>query len=160
MKNTLIISGFPGIGKTYFYRAYNNDEFIIADSDSSKYSHKVVNGERIKNPTFVEEYIEHIKSLIGKIDIILVSTHEDVRNALMDNNIPFTIIYPDESLLNEYIGRYFMRGSDIGFLNLLASNFYNWISDIDSIDNKKVDKIKMSEYGTYLCDIFRTYYQI
>lgn len=36
MKDTLIISGFPGVGKSYFKD--NNNDLIILDSDSSNFS--------------------------------------------------------------------------------------------------------------------------
>lgn len=36
MKETLIISGFPGVGKSYFFN--NNSNLIALDSDSSEFS--------------------------------------------------------------------------------------------------------------------------
>lgn len=36
MKDTLIISGFPGVGKSYFNN--NNSKLITLDSDSSNFS--------------------------------------------------------------------------------------------------------------------------
>lgn len=36
MKDTLIISGFPGVGKSYFKN--NNSKLTILDSDSSNFS--------------------------------------------------------------------------------------------------------------------------
>lgn len=35
-KDTMVISGFPGIGKSYFFR--KNKDKIVLDSDSSKFS--------------------------------------------------------------------------------------------------------------------------
>ena len=53
----------------------------FADSDSSVFSWIEVNGKKERNPDFLSDYIEHIKSLIGKVDYIFVSSHGDVRDA-------------------------------------------------------------------------------
>lgn len=50
---TVIISGFHGIGKSYFYNN-NHKTLKISDSDSSKFDKK----------DFPNNYIKHIKKLI------------------------------------------------------------------------------------------------
>lgn len=128
--DTTIISAFPGMGKTYFYN--NANGIIIADSDSSKYSwiyHD--DGTKERNPEFPKNYIEHIKSLIGKVEYIFVSTHEEVRNALFDNNIPFIIVYPDRCLKSDFIERYKNRGSDKDFVKLMDEKFEEWVKGIN-----------------------------
>lgn len=138
---TVIISAFPGTGKTFFYN--NANGITIADSDSGKYSwiHKE-DGTKERNPEFPENYIKHIKSLIGKVEYIFVSTHEEVRNALFNNNIPFIIVYPHESLKSEFIRRYKERGSDEAFIKLLDENFEKWTRDLSDwvIDKTSVSK--------------------
>ncbi len=127
--NTTIISAFPGMGKTYFYN--NANGITIADSDSSKYSwiyHE--DGTKERNPEFPKNYIEHIKSLIGKVEYIFVSTHEEVRNALFDNKIPFIVVYPDTCLKSEFIERYKNRGSDEAFVKLMDEKFEEWVEGI------------------------------
>ena len=56
---------------------------------------------RVRNPNFVEDYIGHIKENIGKVDIIFVSTHLEVRQSLQDNNIEYYTVYPSKNMLNE-----------------------------------------------------------
>lgn len=58
---------------------------MCLDSDSSNFSWvKDENGNNTKerNPEFPKNYIEHIKSNIGKVDVIFVSSHKVVREAL------------------------------------------------------------------------------
>lgn len=154
MKRTVIISGFPGIGKSTLLEL--RKDLQIADSDSSKFSHTYdENGNKIVNPDFPMNYMSHIKSLIGKVDIILVSTHEEIRNALVQEEIPFNIIYPSKKLKAEYVGRYYLRKSPETLINKIADSFYEWIDDIDEMTEETVHKFKIGEYGAYLSDIIK-----
>lgn len=72
MMDTKIISAFPGTGKSYVYRKYINSDLKIIDSDSSKFSKEY----------FPANYIEHIKRCLGRYDIVFVSSHKSVRQAL------------------------------------------------------------------------------
>jgi spore cortex formation protein SpoVR/YcgB (stage V sporulation) len=56
VKKTLVISAFPGCGKSHFFR--NNKDKEVLDSDSSKFD----------KAHFPKNYIEHIKSNLGKVD--------------------------------------------------------------------------------------------
>ena len=116
MKQTKIISAFPGTGKSHFF---NNTDLFVLDSDSSYFD----------KSKFPQNYIEHIKSYIGKVDYILVSSHEDVRNALKENFIDFLLVYPSIEIKNEYLDRYKVRGSSDGFVNLINANWDKWIKD-------------------------------
>jgi hypothetical protein len=62
MKQTFVISAFPGCGKSYCYKKYQ-DRFSILDSDSSEFSWiKDNEGKNTKerNPDFPNNYIDHI----------------------------------------------------------------------------------------------------
>ena len=85
MKNTHVISAFLGCGKTTAYIKLK-DKIDVLDSDSSFFDKK----------DFPRNYIEHIKSNIGKVDVIFVSSHQIVRNALKENNITFSMYYPSK----------------------------------------------------------------
>ena len=80
----------------------------------------------------------------------MVSSHKEVRDALVENGIEFTLVYPDKSIKDEYIQRYIDRGSPDSFINLLTKNWELWI---DELDNQiGCDKIKLKE-GEYLSDV-------
>lgn len=151
-KNTLIISGFPGIGKSHFYRKNKKEGKIVLDSDSSKFSWiKDENGNNTKerDPNFPNNYIKYIKENIGKADIILVSSHKNVRDALVENDIPFTLVYPHREIKEEYLQRYKDRGSDGPFVELLNNNWDNFINELE--EQEGCDKIELEE-GKYLSD--------
>ena len=154
-KKPILVAGFPGVGKSFIYQ--NNTDIKIIDSDSSKYSHTIIKPgiHSIPNKDFPNNYINMIKELMEdtSIDLIMVSTHEVVRNALIKEKIPFTIVYPDKKFKDEYIGRYYKRGSSDSLIKLISDNFENWVDDIGAIDNEYVIKVKLDQYGMYLNDV-------
>lgn len=137
----LIISAFPACGKTY---AVNNLQekyhLKMVDSDSSKFSW-TENHER--NPEFPDNYIQHIHELCNmpdndenKPDIIFVSSHEVVRNALIKNNIKYILCYPSTFLKDEWMRRIRERGNDENFIKFIDDNYMAFIHDIEYMDGK------------------------
>ena len=118
---TVLCAAFPGTGKSTMYRRYARSEKIILDSDSSKFN----------KDQFPENYLQHIKDNIGKVDVICISSHKEVRDALVANNLPFTLIYPDKSTKDEYISRYTDRGNSSQFIELMEKNWGLWIDECE-----------------------------
>lgn len=137
-KSTLIISAFPGCGKSHMFR--NQNDRIILDSDSSTFD----------KSDFPRNYIEHIKENIGKADIIMVSSHKEVRDALVENNIDFTLVYPKNDIKEEYIQRYVERGNNEQFVELLTKNWDDWITQLEQ--QTDCEKIELKS-GEYLSDV-------
>lgn len=138
MKKTKIISAFPACGKTYAFEKLNENGYKILDSDSSKFSWMIEdNGIKVRNPEFPSNYIQHIKENIGKADYIFVSSHKEVRDALIENNIHFTLVYPDRNMKAEWIGRIFLRGSGEKFCQLIANNWDSWIDEMEEVECDK-----------------------
>lgn len=136
--NTLVVSAFPGCGKSHLFR--NKGEKKILDSDSSTFD----------KSQFPDNYITHIKSNLGNVDIILVSSHKVVRDALEKEGIDFTLVYPNREIKDEYIQRYVDRGNDEKFVELLKSNWNNWMDELES--QTGCNKVELKE-GEYLSDI-------
>ena len=135
-KRTVVISAFPCCGKTYAFEHYQ-DKYSMLDSDSSQFSwcykpnpidpDKV---EKYRNPEFPNNYIEHIKENIGKVDIIFVSSHLQVRQALTDAGIRFCTVYPKKEMLNEWVGRMYRRGSDENFIKFQIDHWDEFMENI------------------------------
>ena len=136
---TFIISGFPGVGKSWLKNKYKEG---ISDSDSSQFP----------KDDFPQNYIKHIKSLIGDKSIILTSTHKEVLDGLESENIDYILVYPQKELKEEYLERYKERGSPEGFIKLLDSKWDEFMSDLENTYPKK--RIILKE-GQYLKDIFK-----
>lgn len=167
MKNTKIIAAFPACGKTYYFKnkALN---ISVLDSDSSKFSWmEVVDQEyemknrgktdyqqryiKVRNPDFPQNYINHIKENIGKVDYILVSTHEEVRIALENEGIDYYLVYPNTRLKEEWVGRCFLRGSGEKFCQLIADKWVAWTYQMLTDHHEGY----VLEHGEYLSDAIR-----
>lgn len=148
MKNTQIVSAFPATGKSYFTK---NTSKNVLDSDSSNFSWTINEDDtKIRNPNFPNNYIQHIKENIGKVDIIFVSSHKEVREALVENNIEFTLVFPNNRTKTEYLKRYKDRGNDKNFINFIKNNWNGFIQDL--LCQKSCWKLIL-EKGQYISNI-------
>ena len=87
---------------------------------------------KVRNPDFPNNYIEHIKENIGKVDIIFVSSHLQVREALTNAGIQFCTVYPKKEMLNEWVGRMYRRGSSPDFIKFQIEHWDEFVGNIDS----------------------------
>lgn len=132
-----VIAGFPGIGKSTFCKKFPG---AVSDSDSSKFD----------KAHFPGNYIKHIEEMRKEVDVVLVSSHIAVRQALVKAGIPFTLVYPKKDCKVEYIRRYMERGSPESFINLLKANWEGWLDECAAQGN--CEHIEL-ECGQYLADV-------
>jgi len=148
-KQTVVVSGFPGVGKSYFV---NNGDYIALDSDSSNFSWLTdEDGNKTRHPNFPTNYIEHIKSNLGKVDYILVSSHDVVRDALRENNIRYVSVFPDKSLKHDFMNRYKERNSPEPFLRLMDKQYDSFVDGLMNDTNKR--RVVLQDEGLYLSDV-------
>lgn len=143
MKKTMIISAFPGCGKTYLYK--NSDKlkfkylgkgqkFSFCDSDSSHYK---------KQEGWERQYVDDLEKKLGTVDFLFISQHKGVLSELESRHIPFVIIAPDNSdwitderrmiIKQQWFGRFILRGNSHisnfeSWLELLKNNYDEWTS--------------------------------
>ena len=139
----MIISAFPGVGKTYLY---NNHPDLISDSDSSKFSW-LEDGTR--NPNFVKDYVDHIEKEASKKLFVFVSSHKEVRDELHRRGINFLIFYPSLTDKQIYIERYKKRGSSPEFIKLLDER---WDEMIQSCAEDNAIKFEVHYPNMFLKD--------
>lgn len=159
---SIIISAFPGTGKTWLTEnvkqfsaevptqsGLSMELFKYHDSDNSKFSW-IYDAEGNKtdqrNPDFPSNYMEHIRSLMEEDgNIIFVSSHESVREALVEAGFHFYIARPAMHLKDLYLKKYKERGNDEKFIDLIDKNWNIWISDIDKFHNMHMDTVTLIE---------------
>jgi len=114
-----VYSAFPGTGKSTYSEI---SDLNVLDLDSSIFP----------KDDFPANYIRHIEEKINdpSVDLILVSSHKTVRDALEKNNIPFVLVYPKRSLKDEYIRRFRFRGNPESFINLLDEYWDEWLNEM------------------------------
>ena len=168
---TVVISAYPCCGKTYLYEHWK-DKCNILDSDSSKFywerrkrteaelqaekekwyiDHIKDNLITVKNPDFPNNYIQHIKDNLGKADIILVSSHLYVRQAMDNAGIAYVTVYPSSLCKNEWMRRMIARGNDESFVIFQFDHWHEFLCNISSEPHGK-EIIRLSP-NQYLSDV-------
>jgi hypothetical protein len=138
---TIIVSGFPGIGKSSYVTSVRESSsgLSVSDSDSSKFP----------KTDFPANYLRHIERLIGNVHIILVSSHDQVRDALVGAGHRFLLVYPSGDQKEEYLERYRTRGSPDVFVTLMDAR---WDDFITGCENQTGCDHIVLEPGEYLSD--------
>lgn len=121
-QNATIISGFPGVGKSTFARRHPD---TVLDLDSPKFS---------KSENFPENYIKAIIAAdrLNHYEYILVSTHEQVREAMTANNISYINVFPSIELKELYLEQFKLRGDSPEFIDFIDKNFETFIEQLVS----------------------------
>lgn len=137
--DTYVISAFPGCGKTVAYFDLK-DTIKVKDSDSSTFD----------KSEFPENYIKSIKEDIGKYDIIFVSSHKEVRDALEKEKIPYILFFPSYSRRSEFMENYVRRRTSPELIKKIDANFDKWIHDIEEEESDYCQRIRLGEPGQYI----------
>ncbi len=110
------------------------------DLDSSAYTHCWGEyGERVRNPNFPKNYIEHIKEKMHTVPVICVSIHREIIEYLVNENMVFTVVYPNKSLKEQYIERCISRGSPRALIRAINDNWDVWIKNLETLPCEKLE---------------------
>lgn len=106
-----------------------------------------------RNPEFPANYIQHIKDNLDKVDIIFVSSHLEVRKALQEAEIEYVTVYPNTDLIEEWVGRMYLRGSDKTFIDLQISKWDEWTKSVENEPHGKyVHRLYARQYLSNVLD--------
>jgi peptide subunit release factor 1 (eRF1) len=156
-KNTIICAGFTGVGKTHLIKS--NPNLSCMESESSNFTDnrgtnmRLISEEKSEWPL---NYLKHIKNNIGKYDIIFVSTHKELREALEENNLDYILIYPSIELKEEYLERYKNRHSSDDYVKLINKNWDTWVNQLNNENCKKI----MLNSNEYLSDVIDKIFEL
>lgn len=165
----IVLSAFPGTGKSEIFKRaselgldagnlhYNEETqgydlhvtnangIPVFDSDSSKFD----------KAEFPGNYIKHIQTVLDKYEnvVILVSSHDNVREALREAGIDYYLVYPQIELKADYLQRYTERGSPEAFVTMMDEK---WVDFITSCENDPTPHKFILSEGEYLMDAFKT----
>ena len=140
----LLVAGFPGTGKSYYTNTESGymPQGFATDSDSSKFD----------KDNFPQNYIEHIKEKISQgYARIFISSHKEVRDALVENGLEFTLVYPKKELKEEYLKRYKERGSPDGFINLISNNWDLWLEELKNQKGCRHIELESGQFIANVC---------
>ena len=146
----MIISAFPGVGKSHFVKNNDNTLLKVVDHESSEYSWIYVDGQKLRNPVFPTNYVDVAESLSKEGKIVFVSSHDQVRQELASRGIRYTVVVPAIEDKEIYVNRYIQRGTPLELINLIATN---WESFINSCMNDTTANIVVVRGDTYLSNV-------
>ena len=130
----ILISAFPGLGKTYLYQQYK-DRLKILD----------LNTGRFEGDDFPGNYIAEVEKRLNDYDLILLSSDRNVRYALNDAGLDFDLFYPSKDRKNELVEIYVTNRKSRDFIMNLDHNFYNLIDEIEDEDLEHCFKHKLDK---------------
>lgn len=162
---TIIVSCFPGCGKTFLYKN-NIFSLKILDLDSSEYT---------EQDNWPQNYFEEIISQSNKFEMILISQHEEILKLLHQNDINFFVVAPNNYeflsprkrtlIKQQWFGRFLLRDNShiintIGlnkWFHILLVNYDKWTS-LEHLTKYKPQKIYLLDNNEYLMDIIPLVY--
>jgi len=111
----MIICGFPGTGKSTMAKFSN-----WVDLESTPFSRR---GQWLL-------YAEVAKHMSDNGYTVMVSTHEEMLEALELIEARYTVVIPPYQDYLTYRERYINRGNSLSFITKLSSKWAEWISNI------------------------------
>lgn len=128
-----VFAGFPGVGKSYVTNLWPDE---CSDSDSSAFSWAPGKQGQERHPEWPQNYIDHIKQMLEANEIVFVSTHAEVLEALAEAGIAWQLLVPSHNCKEEYLERYAERGSPQSFIDLLSTKWGAFIEQCQTITEK------------------------
>ena len=163
VKDCHIIVCGSAVGKTYL--ANHDDRFIDLDGEKARYKYCLKNISDIENernklnrgPIINHDSDKYIINLINKKEnankILLLSYQEKILNYIINNNIPYCLVYPAKELSHEYAQRMKDRGNTDEFVhNMTDIDIWNEFYKQNSTNPYATYKIELKK-GQYLSDI-------
>ena len=140
MKKSILICGFPGIGKTTLSEMIKNKFKNLSVIDSEE-----LHSDKL---TFPKSYVENIKNSLNKINVILSSANPNVIEELINQNIWFTLFYPSLKRKNEMIELYKLRADNEKMIKYMSQNYENIIHRYTNITS--CNKIILENNGDFI----------
>ena len=113
----MIYTSFCGTGKSYLANTFPND---YIEFECWKY----------QGSDFPNNYIREIISNVDRFKYVFISTNPIVLRELYKLGHEINLCYPKNELKEEYFKRYVERGSSYDFIEMLDSNWDNWLDGL------------------------------
>lgn len=137
--NTTLCAAFCGTGKTFFVEKTNSSAIEI---EYWKY----------KERGLQKEFVDEVFDKIGKFQYIFLSTEPESLKLLHEEGHKIILLYPENSLRNEYLDRYINRDSPYEFIGSFMKYWDLWLNELKQQDYCTHIVLKS---GEYLCDALK-----
>lgn len=163
----MIISAFPGAGKTTLKELYSN----VVDLESSEYKY-VFNPNATRqeiearkheprglNFSYPHNYLQKIIQCNKEYDFVLTSCGNLITSAMEEEGLNFFVVQPKIECKDEYIQRYINRGNNSKFITYISENFEKFIEK-NTRKYEPQNRIIWLEKGEYLSDKMEEFIKI
>ena len=109
----------------------------------------------VPNSDYPANLVQYIKENMGKFDYILVVAGKNIFDILNNEGIDFMLIFPEQSLKEEWIGRSFLKGAGTDFCEIMAKYWDDWILDMETEVGCNHREHYRLKHGEYLSDALK-----
>ena len=144
---------FPGLGKS----SLQLEGLSVIDADCEQFKFKNVSDEELhsnyedkifeRDESYPENYLSYVRNVAA--DVVLLNCHIDLLRQLDKEEL--LLVYPDMSLISEYLQRFRDRGDHPSFVSHMEEEAAGIIQYVEST---AFDKYRVDSHGTYLSDLF------
>lgn len=140
MKPTIIIAGFPGVGKSTYAKIYKDS----IDLESSNFHWIETPAGKFQHPEWPMNYVNAIRILEenlngNQVKYIFISTHKEVLDILLSYCVPFIVAYPTNK--KETLKKFRDRGNSKEFIKKIDES---WTEYIDNLKTCGMPAIKVT----------------
>ena len=157
----MIIAAYAGTGKTTLANMYPDK---IVDFVAMPYKYHLEQGidsaecEKLKasygfemlQESWPANYVSAIKEALGYGKILLIPSSRLVLRYLENENIPYTLCYPQRDAKEVYRQRFLDRGNTNGFLEIFIDG---WDNFMDSLESDTFGKHIVMQPHQFLSDV-------
>lgn len=134
MASTTICAAFCGTGKSYLSNTFPNEY------------QEIECWEYRKSKDFPNNYVEAVINKIDKVKYLLISTDPVILKELYKWVDSIILVYPDNSLKEEYMKRYCDRNSGYDFIGVMYKHWDEWLNELKLQNYCKHTILKSEQY--------------
>jgi hypothetical protein len=138
----IIISSFPGCGKTYLMNTHGDKAKML---DALELMGEGQEGEYDYN-----KWVDSIMDAVGDYDIVFIPVSERLLDALNKRNIDYDIFYPSKERRGEFIENMVRKRTFRNDIMMLDRDFDKIVERLDGIESENCYKHKLEDAGQFI----------
>lgn len=133
-QSALVVAAFPGAREAQIEHLLQDEGCPVIDLDSTPFR-RTKDGSI--NPRFIEDYMAALEPYLDKKTMILVSTHAEMRDALIANNIKFVYAGPTAESKDSWLFS-LLKAEKLELARLVDENWTSFVSTWDTVGSRVV----------------------
>lgn len=143
----IIISSFPGCGKTYLTNTHGDKVKVVDAMVAFRYAGEPTDdGYEYDYNAFVDEVMKNVE----KYDIVFIPVDSQCLDAFNKRRIDYDIFYPSSERRGEFIENMVRKRMKPQGIMMLDRDFDKMVKEIDDMAFENCYKHKMTEQGHFI----------